>query len=46
MGRGSDLFYYIFATLIGVNFLVELLVNTALAPIIARIIKIGEKEAA
>ncbi|MPM29011.1 hypothetical protein SDC9_75549 [bioreactor metagenome] len=41
---GSDLFIYVFATLIGVNFLVELLVNTALAPVIARIIKIGGRE--
>ncbi|HWQ51994.1 MAG TPA: ECF transporter S component [Terriglobales bacterium] len=43
---GSDLFYYIFIVLIGVNFLVELLVNTVLAPVIARIIKIGQKETA
>lgn len=43
---GSDLFYYVFVGLIGVNFLVELLVNTVFAPVIARIIKIGEKETA
>ncbi|HWP79511.1 MAG TPA: ECF transporter S component [Candidatus Acidoferrum sp.] len=43
---GSDLFYYIFIGLVGVNFLVELLVNTVLAPVIARIIKIGQKETA
>lgn len=41
---GSDLFIYVFTALIGVNFLVELLVNTALAPVIARIIKIGGRE--
>ncbi len=41
---GSDLFYYVFVGLIGVNFLVELLVNTVLAPVIARIIKIGGRE--
>ena len=40
---GSDLFIYVFTALIGVNFLVELLVNTALAPVIARIIKIEKK---
>jgi len=40
---GSDLFIYVFTALIGVNFLVELLVNTALAPVITRIIKIGKK---
>lgn len=40
---GSDLFIYVFSGLIGVNFLVELLVNTALAPVIARIIKIEKK---
>ena len=42
-GAGADLVYYVFIGLIGVNFLVELAVNAALSPVVARIIKIGKK---
>lgn len=40
---GADLVYYIFFVLIGVNFLVEMLVNAVLSPVIARIVKLGRK---
>jgi uncharacterized membrane protein len=43
---GADLVYYVFIVLIGVNFLLELLVNVVLSPVIARIIKVGGKEIA
>lgn len=43
---GTDLVYFVFVGLIGVNFLVELLVNVVLSPIVARIIKVGGKETA
>ncbi|NCB50472.1 MAG: ECF transporter S component [Clostridia bacterium] len=43
---GADLVYYVFIGLVGVNFLVEMLVNVVLSPVISRIIKVGGKEIA
>lgn len=43
---GADLVYFVFIGLIGVNFLIELIVNVVLSPVIARIIKVGGKEIA
>lgn len=42
-GAGADIVYYVFFILIGANFLVELIINSALSPVVARIIKIGKK---
>ncbi|MEG1633190.1 MAG: ECF transporter S component [Oscillospiraceae bacterium] len=43
-GAGAaNVVYYIFIGLIGVNFIVELLVNSVLSPVVARIIKVGKK---
>jgi uncharacterized membrane protein len=43
---GADVVYFIFFGLIGVNFLVEMLVNAVLSPVIARIVRLGRKETA
>ena len=43
---GSNVVSFVFLGLIGVNFLVELLVNVVLTPVIARIVKVGRKEIA
>lgn len=40
---GANLVYYVFFGLTGVNFLVELAVNAALSPIVARIVRIRMK---
>lgn len=40
---GSNLVYYIFFGLVGVNFLLELLINVVCSPIIYRIIKLVRK---
>jgi uncharacterized membrane protein len=40
---GTDLIYYVFIGLIGVNFLIELGINVVLSPIITRIIDISKK---
>jgi uncharacterized membrane protein len=42
---GSPLVYYMIVGLVGVNFLIELGLNVVLSPIVARIIRIGKKEA-
>ncbi len=41
---GENVFAYIFLSMIGVNFLIELGVNIVLGPTIAKIIKIGRKK--
>jgi len=43
---GTDLAYFVFTGLIGINFLVEMFVNVVLSPVAARIIKAGSKKAA
>ena len=40
---GTDLVYYIFVGLVGVNFLLELAVNLVCSPVIFRIIKLVRK---
>ncbi len=44
MGYGGNVTGYIFLTLVGANFLFELLVNIVLSPTIVHIIKIGRKK--
>jgi uncharacterized membrane protein len=41
-GRRASLVYFMFIGLVGVNFLLELLINIVLCPTVARIIKIGK----
>lgn len=43
-GEGTSAVKYIFISMIGINFLIELAVNLVFSPSIARIIKIGRKE--
>jgi uncharacterized membrane protein len=43
---GADLAYYVFAGLIGINFLVEMFVNVVLSPVAARIIRVGQRKTA
>lgn len=40
---GTDVVYYVITGLVGVNFLLELLINVVLSPVIVRLIKIGKK---
>ncbi len=40
---GTEVFYYMIFTLVGINFLIEFALNLVLCPTIARIIKLKEK---
>ena len=40
---GTEVFYYIIFTLVGINFLIEFVINLILCPTVARIIRLKEK---